>query len=180
MSNNGRDPYEDYKIINKEIEEYRLNLSSRPMIVVASKMDEEGAKEKLKEFKKHYKKPVIELSALTEQGIDEILYKCEELLKETPVFNLYDDENEEVDHKLYTLKEEEKEFTIVKEKAHVYRIIGDKIIKFYRMTNISTDEGMMVLLTRIRKLKIDDALEDMGAEDGDLVYLDDFEFQYVR
>ena len=100
MSNNGRDPYEDYKIINKEIEEYRLNLSSRPMIVVASKMDEEGAKEKLKEFKKHYKKPVIELSALTEQGIDEILYKCEELLKETPIFNLYDDENEEVDHKL--------------------------------------------------------------------------------
>ena len=180
MSNNGRDPYEDYKIINKEIEEYRLNLSSRPMIVVASKMDEEGAKEKLKEFKKHYKKPVIELSALTEQGIDEILYKCEELLKETPIFNLYDDENEEVDHKLYTLKEEEKEFEIVKEKAHVYRIIGDKIIKFYRMTNISTDEGMMVLLTRIRKLKIDDALEDMGAEDGDLVYLDDFEFQYVR
>ena len=180
MSNNGRDPYEDYKIINKEIEEYRLNLSSRPMIVVASKMDEEGAKEKLKEFKKHYKKPVIELSALTEQGIDEILYKCEELLKETPTFNLYDDENEEVDHKLYTLKEEEKEFEIIKEKAHVYRIIGDKIIKFYRMTNISTDEGMMVLLTRIRKLKIDDALEDMGAEDGDLVYLDDFEFQYVR
>ena len=180
MSNNGRDPYEDYKIINKEIEEYRLNLSSRPMIVVASKMDEEGAKEKLKEFKKHYKKPVIELSALIEQGIDEILYKCEELLKETPIFNLYDDENEEVDHKLYTLKEEEKEFEIVKEKAHVYRIIGDKIIKFYRMTNISTDEGMMVLLTRIRKLKIDDALEDMGAEDGDLVYLDDFEFQYVR
>ena len=180
MSNNGRDPYEDYKIINKEIEEYRLNLSSRPMIVVASKMDEEGAKEKLKEFKKHYKKPVIELSALTEQGIDEILYKCEELLKETPIFNLYDDENEEVDHKLYTLKEEEKEFEIIKEKAHVYRIIGDKIIKFYRMTNISTDEGMMVLLTRIRKLKIDDALEDMGAEDGDLVYLDDFEFQYVR
>ena len=180
MSNNGRNPYEDFKIVNKEIEDYRLNLSKRPMIIVASKMDEEGAKEKLKEFKKHIKKPVIEISALTDQGIEELLYKCEELLKETPMFELYDEENVEVDYKLYTLKEEEKEFEIIKEKAHVYRIIGDKIIKFYRMTNISTDEGMMILLTRIRKLKIDDELEKMGAEDGDLVYLDDFEFQYVK
>lgn len=180
MSNNGRNPYEDFQIVNKEISDYRMNLSKRPMIVAASKMDEEGAKEKLKEFKKHYKKPVIEISALTDQGIDELLYKCEELLKETPMFELYDEENVEVDYKLYTLKEEEKEFEIVKEKAHVYRITGDKIIKFYRMTNISTDEGMMILLTRIRKLKIDDELEKMGAEDGDLVYLDDFEFQYVR
>ena len=90
------------------------------------------------------------------------------------------EENVEVDYKLYTLKEEEKEFEIIKEKAHIFRITGDKIIKFYRMTNISTDEGMMILLTKIRKLKIDDELEKMGAEDGDLVYLDDFEFQYVR
>ena len=180
MSNNGRNPYEDFKIVNKEISDYRMNLSKRPMIIVASKMDEEGAKEKLKEFKKHIKKPVIEISALTDQGIEELLFKCEELLKETPMFELYDEENVEVDYKLYTLKEEEKEFEIVKEKAHIFRIIGDKIIKFYRMTNISTDEGMMILLTRIRKLKIDDELEKMGAEDGDLVYLDDFEFQYVR
>ena len=180
MSNNGRDPYDDFKIVNKEISDYRMNLSKRPMIIVASKMDEEGAKEKLKEFKKHIKKPVIEISALTDQGIEELLYKCEELLKETPMFELYDEENVEVDYKLYTLKEEEKEFEIVKEKAHIFRIIGDKIIKFYRMTNISTDEGMMILLTRIRKLKIDDELEKMGAEDGDLVYLDDFEFQDVR
>ena len=86
MSNNGRNPYEDFKIVNKEIGDYRLNLSKRPMIIVASKMDEEGAKEKLKEFKKHIKKPVIEISALTDQGIEELLSKCEELLKETPMF----------------------------------------------------------------------------------------------
>lgn len=180
MSNNGRDPYSDYKIVNDEIKKYRFNLSKRPMIIVASKMDEEGAKEKLKEFKKHVKKPIIEISALTDSGIDELLYKCEELLKQTPYFELFDEENTSIDYKLYKLEEEEKEFEIIKEKNHVFRIVGDKIIKFYKMTNISTDEGMMVLLTRIRKLKIDDELEKLGAEDGDLVYLDDFEFQYVR
>ena len=180
MSNNGRDPYSDYKIVNDEIKKYRFNLSKRPMIIVASKMDEEGAQEKLKNFKKHVKKPIIEISALTDSGIDQLLYKCEELLKETPYFELFDEENTSIDYKLYKLEEEEKEFEIIKEKSHVFRIVGDKIIKFYKMTNISTDEGMMVLLTRIRKLKIDDELEKLGAEDGDLVYLDDFEFQYVR
>ena len=54
------------------------------------------------------------------------------------------------------------------------------MLKFYRMTNISTDEGMMLLMSKIRSLRIDDVLENMGAEDGDTVILDDFEFEYVR
>ncbi|MDD4103921.1 MAG: Obg family GTPase CgtA, partial [Bacilli bacterium] len=62
--------------------------------------------------------------------------------------------------------------------AHKWRIEGDKIIKFYRMTNISTDEGMMLLMMKLRKLKIDDTLETLGASDGDTVFLDDFSFEY--
>ena len=54
------------------------------------------------------------------------------------------------------------------------------MLKFYKMTNISTDEGMMVLMSKIRSLRIDDELENRGAEDGDTVILDDFEFEYVR
>ena len=48
------------------------------------------------------------------------------------------------------------------------------------MTNISTDEGMMFLMSHIRKLRIDDELERMGAEDGDIVWLDDFSFEFVK
>ena len=48
------------------------------------------------------------------------------------------------------------------------------------MTNISTDEGMMKLLTKLRSLKIDDILEEKGAEDGDTVILDDFSFEFVK
>ena len=55
----------------------------------------------------------------------------------------------------------------------------DKIEKYYKMTNISTDAGMMKLLTYLRKLGIDDELEKMGASDGDTVRLCDFEFEYV-
>ena len=102
------------------------------------------------------------------------------MLKETPIFPLFDEKEEELDHKTYTLEEEEPYFTVTRVKAHVWVIGGEKMLKFYRMTNISTDEGMMLLMSKIRSLRIDDVLENMGAEDGDTVILDDFEFEYVR
>ena len=82
--------------------------------------------------------------------------------------------------KSYELPEETKQFIITRTKAHEFVISGEPIIKFYRMTNISTDEGMMVLMTKLRKLRVDDELEKMGAVDGDIVWLDDFSFEYVR
>lgn len=179
MGESGRDPFKDYQIINEELKEYGFGLENRPTILLASKMDEEGAEERLKAFKKHVKTPIIPISALTEQGIDEALYKCMDLLEKTPIFPLYAKESEQLDNKIYTL-DGEPEFTIQRLDAHHFRILGDKIIKFYKMTNISTDEGMMVLMKKIRALRIDDELERKGAEDGDTVYLDDFAFEYYR
>ena len=181
LSNTGRDPFEDYKIINHELEAYGFALNKRPQIIVASKMDEEGANEKLKKLKKQIKEEIIPISAITEEGIDTLLYKCSALLKETPIFPLFDEEEKnELDHKTYTLEEEEPFFTVERIKNHVWNIGGEKMLKFYKMTNISTDEGMMLLMSKIRSLRIDDVLENMGAEDGDTVILDDFEFEYVR
>lgn len=180
MGESGRDPVNDYKVINNELKSYGFGLDKRPMILVASKMDEEGAEERLKEFKKHVKEDIIPISALTEQGIEEVLYKCADLVEKTPIFPLYDEESEKLDNKVYTLAEEEKEFSIQRLDAHTWRILGDKLIKFYRMTNISTDDGMMVLMKRLRALRVDDELEKLGADDGDTVYLDDFAFDYYR
>ena len=180
LSNSGRDPYEDYKIINKELEAYGFALNKRPQIIVASKMDEEGAEERLKKLKKQIKEEIIPISAITEEGIDQLLYKCSSLLKETPMFPLFEKEEEKLDHKTYTMEEDEPFFTVERIKNHVWNIGGEKMLKFYRMTNISTDEGMMLLMSKIRSLRVDDVLENMGAEDGDTVILDDFEFEYVR
>ena len=179
MGESGRDPYNDYLVINKELESYGFGLNKRPMIVVASKMDESGADERLQDFKKKAHVEVYPLSSLLESGIDAILYQCMDLIEKTPSFPLYSEESEELDHKVYTLEEEEKEFEIIRKDAHTFLITGDKIIKFYRMSNISTDEGMMKLLTKIRHLGIDNELEKMGANDGDTVILDDFTFEYI-
>mgnify|MGYP004447893543 FL=1 len=163
------------------MKEYGFGLDKRPVILVASKMDEEGAQERLEELKKKIDAPIYPISALTDEGIKELIYKCADLIATTPMFPLYTgEEEEELDHKTYELEEEGPEFEIRRIDAHTWRIVGDKIIKYYKMTNISTDDGMMKLMTRIRKLRIDDALEARGAEDGDTVYLDDFAFEYYR
>ena len=180
MSETGRDPYQDYQIINQELTAYGFALDKRPQIIVASKMDEEGAEDRLKELKKKIKEPIIPLSAIAEEGIDTLLYQCAALLKETPLFPLFDKKEEELDHKTYTLNEEEPYFIIKRLDAHTWSIEGEKMLKFYRMTNLSTDEGMMVLMSKIRALRIDDELERRGAQEGDTVLLDDFTFEYVR
>ena len=69
----GRDPYEDYITINKELENFNADLIKKPQIIVANKMDMENAKENLKEFKKKVKEDVYEISALTSEGLDELL-----------------------------------------------------------------------------------------------------------
>ena len=180
LSETGRDPFEDYNVINNELKEYGFALDKRPQIIVASKMDEEGADEKLKKLEKQIGKEIIPISAITEENIDKLLYKCSEVLKETPLFPLYDAKEEDLDHKTYALEDEEPYFTIRRIDAHTWSIEGEKMLKFYHMTNISTDEGMMVLMSKIRSLRIDDELENRGATDGDTVILDDFEFEYVR
>ncbi len=176
----GRDPIQDYKVIKEELKSYGFGLEKRPYILVASKMDEEGATERLNKFKKEIKEEILPISALTDDGIDLLLYKAMDLLEETPIFPLYDEKEDELDNKLYELPDEEPEFIIHRIDAHTFEILGDKIIKFYRMTNISTDEGMAVLMNKLRKLKIDDALEKEGANDGDTVYLDNFSFEYIK
>ncbi len=181
MGESGRDPYNDYLVINNELKSYGFGLDKRPVILVASKMDEESSEARLEEFKKKVKEKVYPISALTDEGIDEVIYKCADLIESTPEFPLYTGEEEELlDHKTYELDDEEPEFEIKRLDAHTWKIVGDKIIKFYKMTNISTDEGMMKLMTRLRKLRVDDELERRGADDGDTVILDDFTFEYFR
>ena len=181
MGPSGRDPYEDYLSINEELKLYGFGLENRPQIVVASKMDEEGAKERLSTFKKKAKVDILPISSLLDEGIDELVYKCADLVEQTPLFPLVGSEEEEevLDTKVYTLEEDEPEFYIRRNDAHTYEIYGDKIIKYYKMCNITTDDGMMRLITHLRRLGVDDELERMGATDGDTVILSDFSFEYV-
>ena len=173
-------PYENFKIIQNELKTYGMGLDKRPLLIVASKLDSDESEAKFKEFKKHIKKPVIKLSSLTNVGVKEIISKCQELLETTEKFPLItEDDNPEV--KVYNAYETQKPiFEVLHEKDHVFRLVGESIERTYGLINISTDEGMMRLLTYLKKIDVEKVLKEKGAVDGDTVILCDFEFEYLE
>lgn len=173
-------PYENFKMIEKELKSYGMGLDKRPVIVVASKMDSEESEAKFNEFKKHFKGKVYSLSSIMNIGIDEILNKCVELLAKTDKFPLVT-EDEKSDVKVYNAYESSKPiFEIKHEKDHVFRIVGESIERTYSLINISTDEGLMKLISYLQKIEVEKALKEKGAVDGDTVILCDFEFEYLE
>lgn len=175
----GSNPLESFKTIQNELKSYGMGLEKRPLIIAASKMDEEGSEDRLKEFKKKIRQEVYPISSLTHEGVNELMKKCYEILSVTEPFPLMDkEENKEM--KIYDAKKDQKEiFSVVKEKDHVYRLVGESIERTYSLINISTDEGMMRLINYLSKIGVEEELKKKGAESGDSVFLCDFEFEYL-
>ena len=175
MSGIEGDPYENYLTIRNELNNYSEKLSKKYEIVVANKMDMASSIENLKEFKKKVDKEVIEISALTNTGIDELLIKVANKLDEINEEELYNDDEIE-SHILYKF-EEEKPFTITKE-DDVYVIRSDKIEKLFKMTKF-TDEGIRRFSNKLRRYGVDAELMKMGIKEGDIVRILDYEFEYT-
>ncbi len=176
----GSDPINDFKTIQNELKSYGMGLDKRPLIIAASKMDEEGSEARLKEFKKKIKKDIYPISSLTHEGIDELMKKCFEVLSVTEEFPLMDKEDNTKMRVYDASKEDKPIFTVVKEKDHVYRLVGESIERTYSLINISTDEGLMRLINYLSKIGAEDELRKCGAESGDSVFLCDFEFEYLE
>ena len=183
----GRDPYEDYLAINKELESYNLRLMERPQIIVANKMDMPESQENLEEFKKilaaNYDEfedlpAIFPISGLTKQGLAPLLDATAELLDKTPEFLLYD-ESEMEEEVYYGFDEEEKPFEISRDDDATWVLSGEKLIKLFNMTNFDRDESVMKFARQLRGMGVDEALRARGAKDGDLVRIGKFEFEFV-
>lgn len=172
------DPYQQFIELREELKEYGYNLINRPYIIVASKMDEDGALDLLKEFKSKVKAKIYPISCLTNENIDEFKKGCYLKLQDCPNLTLEDLQEKEA-IKVYSLKEEES-FNIEKVNSNTFRIYGEKIEKYYAMINLSTDEGILKLISHLRHIGVDDRLEQLGAKNGDTVILCDFEFEYIN
>ena len=173
----GRNPYEDYLTIRKELENFSPKLIQKPEIIIANKMDIESSKENLEEFKQKVKVPIYEVSAIQNKGLDEVLKALKELVKNTKDEVLFPEEVQE-SHVLYKFKKE-KPFTIIKEN-NTYIIKGATVEKLFQMTNFNTEESFFRFSSKLRKMGIDDELEKMGIEEGDTVRILDYEFEYTK
>ncbi|MDT9564277.1 GTPase ObgE [Streptococcus mutans] len=183
----GRDPYEDYLAINKELETYNLRLLERPQIIVANKMDMPQAAENLEQFKEKLdanygefddKPQIFPISGIAHQGLDALLDATAQLLAQTDDFLLYD-ESDMQEEAYYGFEEEEKAFDISRADDAAWVLSGEKLEKLFVMTNMERDEAIMKFSRQLRGMGVDQALRERGAKDGDTVRIGKFEFEFV-
>lgn len=174
------DAYESFKTINSELESYRMDLLKRPMLIAVNKMDAPDAEEKLTRLCERLgpSAEVFPISALQKKGLKPLLRRAYELVQITPIFPIFQPKSTE-----FTIRPEPSEkqlFEIVRDAKGAYVISGERVVRTYRLINITTDEGLMKLIAYLNRIGVDDRLKEMGAKDGSIVRLDDFEFEYFE
>ncbi len=174
-----RDPYEDYVLINKELEAFNEKLIKKPQIIVANKMDLPNAKEELERFKKKAGDvEIYEVSAATNQGLQQVIDRLADLVDEVPNSPLYEDSQIE-SHVLYKFKKEEP-FTITRDDDGTWAIQGKEVERIFKMTKFSSDEAAYKFAKKLTRMGIDQKLEELGAKEGDQVRILDFYFDYRK
>ncbi|MFA7075863.1 MAG: GTPase ObgE [Candidatus Izemoplasmatales bacterium] len=181
MSNESlRDPFSDYQIINKELEEYNPTLLMRPQIIVASKMDAEHALERLEEFKSHFDKDtdIIPISAMTNDNLDRLVYRVAQLLEETPFF--YKEEEVIDEYVEYNFVDNGNDILIEKLASDKYEVTGKLVENLLNKSNFLTEEAVTIFLTKLRKAGLDDRLRNAGAKEGDTIVIDGDEYEFIE
>lgn len=175
----GRDPYDDYVKINEELRQYNLRLTERPQVIAANKMDLPGAEEQLEQFKRQLDEeiPIFPISAVTKQGVRELLFATAELIEKTPTFPIIGDEDRD-EGVTYRFEKEEPAFMVSRADDGAFVVSGDKIEKLFKMTNFSSEEGERRFARQMRSMGVEDALREQGVQDGDTVRILDYEFEY--
>ena len=184
----GRDPYEDYKIINQELGGYNMRLLERPQIVVANKMDIPAAQENLEEFKAKLaadgeEVDIVEISAFTRTNVDNLLYKISDILDSTDPNMLYelDTEEESMENRvLYKHKPKDETFKITRDDTAAYVVSGPGIERAFLMTDFNRDASVRRFAQQMRSMGVDDALRERGCKNGDTVKILKGEFEFVE
>lgn len=168
-----RNPIEDYEIIKNELKKYNEKMLNKPSVIIANKMDAEGASENLKEFKKKYPNElVIPISAATNQGLDKLMITLNDIIKNVPK----EEESTEETFKSYTY-EEEKPFEIIKE-GGIWVVKGKKVEELFQMTRFTEEESVLRFARILKKMGVEDKLESLGAQRGDEVKIMDYIFNF--
>lgn len=176
----GREPEEDFLKINRELENYSQKLAKKPQIVVANKIDMLYDEEKYEKFEKFVKSHGIEyvypVSVIANDGIKPVLQKTWELIQEIPREEL---EEEYPVEELLRENNKKEPWIIKKVEEHVFEVDGrivDDVLKKYVFTG---DEGIISFLQMMRNLGMEVELEKAGVEEGDIIIIAGYEFEYI-
>lgn len=176
----GRDPIEDFKAINHELENFSMELAEAPQIVAANKSDMATPEqvERLRNYVEDQGLLFYEISAATTKGTKELMYVVWERLSVLPPVKQFEAQpltQEELDDKLIS----KKDFRVTVEDG-VYFVEADWLLDILRTANMDDYSSLQYFQNVLRTSGIIDKLEEMGIEEGDTVSIFDFEFEYLR
>lgn len=180
----GRDPYEDFQVINEELKAYEHRLEDRPQIVVANKMDIPDAEDNLTIFKEQLNDKsvrIIPLSTVMHDNIDELLYAIADTLEEVKDVDFNKEEEDlGVNRVVYKHTPSQDAFTITRDDDAAYVVSGKAIERMFKMTDFNSDPAVRRFARQMRSMGIDDALRERGCENGDIVRILGGEFEFVE
>jgi GTP-binding protein len=176
----GRDPIEDFKAINHELENFSMELAEAPQIVAANKSDMATPEqvERLRNYVEDQGLLFYEISAATTKGTKELMYGVWERLSVLPPVKQFEAQpltQEELDDKLIS----KKDFRVTVEDG-IYFVEADWLLDILRTANMDDYSSLQYFQNVLRTSGIIDKLEEMGIEEGDTVSIFDFEFEYLR
>ncbi len=172
----GRDPLDDFEKINAELSGYSEKLAALEQIVVLNKCDVFGADENVKRFVKKYGKKyeIVKASALSGEGVEELLDKVSEKLKTLPPLKPL-----EFEPFVYAKKDNDS-FEVVRDDDGYFAVIGPLVDLFYRNVVLDDQDSIAYFQKTLREKGVISALRAKGAKDGDTVVIGEIEFDFVE
>ena len=184
-STEGRDPIADIKAINAELEAYNPDLLKRPQVIAANKIDaiyDDGSGTNPVELIKAAFEPegikVYPISAVTGQGVKELLYAVRELLDNFPDDVVIFEKEFDVDE---LLDNSDDNYNVYIDENGVFIVEGERIDKMLGYTNLESEKGFNFFQKFMKSSGAIDRLEELGIEEGDTVRVGNYlEFDYYR
>ena len=175
----GRDPVEDMKMINRELERYSPALATRPQIVLANKVDmldrETVDIPAFEAFVEENGWDLIYVSAVTGEGLDEMIRLAADMLRELPPMLVYECEYAPEDAYVGGSKE-----TTIRRENDTFFVEGDWLFNLMGQINFEDYESLNFFQRVLKNSGVFDLLEEKGCTDGMTVSIYDFEFDYVK
>lgn len=181
-STEGRDPVEDIRIINGELEAYNPELLKRPQVIAANKIDAmyDEENDPLKSLRETFEPEGIKvypISAVSGQGVKELLYAVHQMLQTV-------DRAPKVFEREFDLgmlsAGSNLPYTVERDEDGAYVVEGPRIEKMLGYTNLESEKGFLFFQKFLRDTGILDDLENAGIQDGDTVKMYGFAFDYYK
>ena len=173
----GRNPVDDFNVINEELKNYSEKLANRKQIIVATKCDVSNQEllEQLENLAKEKSMEFFKISSVTGEGLEKLLDYVSKLIKTLPKEELV-----EKDEKIiYTLEDDKEAFSVTKEK-NIFIVKGEAVERVIRRVNIEDNESLYYLHKKLRELGVEEELKKQGINEGDIVKIANYELEWYE